>query len=247
MLNSKNFYNEVSDFYEKMIDFEKNLVLRTNAYKNIFNTPGFAADIGCGIGLDSIALAENGHKVFAFDPSPNMIQKTKENAAKFKVNINPSVSSFNSIPKKYFGMFDYVVAVGNTIAHLSSHDLKNALNKISKLLKPGGKAFLHILNYDLIIRERRRINNIASRDGRVIIRFYDLNIAKIDFNILSFPIDQPRNYNLITTTHYPHSKNLILSYLKNAGFYKIKFSKNFNGDKFESKSSKDLFFEAYKK
>lgn len=247
MLNSKNFYNEVSDFYEKMIDFEKNLELRTSAYKNIFSEQGFIADIGCGIGLDSIALAKNGHSVSTFDPSPNMILKTIENAAKYNVDINTSVDSFNSISKNYFGMFDYVVAVGNTIAHLSPRDLKNAFYKIFKLLKPGGKAFLHILNYDLIIRDGRRINNIAARDGQIIIRFYDLNKTKVDFNILSFPVDQPKNFNLVTTTHYPHSKNVILSYLKNAGFYKIKLSKNFFGDKFEQKSSKDIFIEANRK
>lgn len=246
-MNSKNFYNEVSDFYDKMIDFEKNLELRTIAYKKIFTCPGIAVDIGCGIGLDSIALARNGHHVFAFDPSPNMIYKTVENAVRYNVDIISNVGSFNSIPKKYLGNFDYVVSVGNTIAHLSALELKNAFNKIYKLLKPGGKVFLHILNYDLIIRERKRINNIASRDGQIIIRFYDLGQSKIDFNILTFTVDQPKNFNIVTTTHYPHSKNLILVYLKNVGFHKIKFSKNFNGEKFEAKSSKDIFIEAYKK
>ncbi|NMB82778.1 MAG: class I SAM-dependent methyltransferase [Ignavibacteria bacterium] len=245
--NGQNFYNEVSGFYEKMIDLEKNLELRTEAYKNIFKEPGVVADIGCGIGLDSIALAKNGHHVFAFDPSPNMIQKTIENAVKYNVIFNSSISSFQSIPQKYSGNFDYVVSVGNTIAHLSSRELKNAFIKIYKLLKPGGKAFLHILNYNLIIRKGRRINNIAVRDGQVIIRFYDLDRSKIDFNILSFPLNQPKNFNIVTTTHYPHSKNLILAYLKNAGFYRIKLSKNFNGDKFELKESKDIFIEAYKK
>lgn len=246
-MNSNKFYDSISGFYGKMIDFEKNLELRINAYKNIFPIPGHTADIGCGIGLDSIALAKNGHSVSAFDPSPNMIQKTIENAAKYNVNIITNVDSFSSISKNYFGKFDYVVAVGNTIAHLSKRDLKKAFYKIFKLLKPGGKVFLHILNYELIIREGRRINNIASRDGHIIIRFYDLNKTKVDFNILSFPVDKPKNFNLVTTHHYPHSKNVILSYLKHAGFSNIKLSRNFDGEKLEPKISKDIFVETYKK
>jgi SAM-dependent methyltransferase len=247
LLNSKNFYNEISGFYGKMIDFEKNLELRIDSYKNIFANPGQAADIGCGIGLDSIALAINGHSVTSFDPSPDMIQQTKENAVKYKVNIKPSINSFQSISGKYNNKFDYVVSVGNTIAHLSLSELKNAFIKIYELLKPGGKTFLHILNYNLITRERRRINNIAVRDGQVIIRFYDFARTKIDFNILSFPVNQPKNFKLVKTIHYPHTKKQILFYLIKAGFTKIKLSNNFNGDRLELKSSKDIFIEAYKK
>lgn len=246
-MNNNNFYDSISGFYGKMIDFEKNLELRINAYKNIFTIPGLIADIGCGIGLDSIALATNGHSVSAFDPSPNMIEETKRNSAKYNLDINAQVESFKSLFRKYKINFDYVVSVGNTIAHLSNSELQKATNTIHKLLKPGGKAFIHIINYNLIISEGRKINNIAVRDGLVIIRYYEFKKGNIDFNILSFPVSNPKNFNLVTTIHYPHSKKQISVYLKNAGFHKIKFSKNFSGEKFETKSSKDIFIEAYKK
>ena len=74
-LSAENFYDSISAIYDKMIDFEKNLRLRVNAYKKIFPNTGEAADIGCGIGLDTIALAMNGHKVAAFDISDNMVNK----------------------------------------------------------------------------------------------------------------------------------------------------------------------------
>ncbi len=245
--NSNKFYDSISDFYGKMIDFEKNLDLRINAYKNIFPDTGQAADIGCGIGLDSIALATNGHSVSAFDPSPNMIEETKRNSAKYNLDINARVESFESLSRKHKNNFDYVVSVGNTVAHLSNPELQKATNTIHKLLKASGKAFIHILNYNMIISEGRKINNIAVRDGLAIIRYYEFKKENIDFNILSFPVSNPKNFNLVTTIHYPHSKKQISDYLKNAGFHKIKFSKNFSGDKFEPKNSKDIFIEAYKK
>lgn len=247
MLNSKNFYDEISGFYGKMIDLEKNLALRTNAYKNIFPQPGRTADIGCGIGLDSIALARNGHSVSSFDPSPLMIAEAKNNASKFNVSIDLHVHSFNSIPKKYSGFFDNIVSVGNTIAHLSPVDLKKAFKKIKQMLVPGGKLFVHILNYELILREKNRINNIAVRDGQTIIRFYDLGNKKIRFNILTFPSATPREFRLVTTIHYPHSKKTIVNLLKEAGFYKIKLSGNFAGDPLDPGKSKDLFIEAIRK
>jgi SAM-dependent methyltransferase len=244
---SKNFYDEISGFYGKMIDFEKNLELRISAYKNIFPVPGKVVDIGCGIGLDSIALAKNGHLVSAFDPSPKMIEEAKKNAGQYNQKIEARVNSFESIQSQYTGKFNYVVSVGNTIAHLSSAELLKAFKKINRLMAPGGKTFLHILNYDLILRESRRINNISIREGHAIIRFYDLRRNKISFNILSFSIDRPREFNLVTTIHYPHSKKSINNFMKHAGFIKIKFSRNFNGDRFDQKSSKDIFIEAIKK
>ena len=246
-MNSKNFYNEVSGIYEKMIDFEKNLKLRIDAYKNIIPGKLHVADIGCGVGLDSIALALNGHEVSSFDISPNMIDEAKANAEKYGVKVNAAVGSFGSIQNKYNGKFDAVVSVGNTIAHINLKDLKAALKRMNKLLTTGGKIFLHILNYELIIKESKRINNIANRDGNIIIRLYDFGRKDIDFNIISFDVENPKAYKIVTTKHYPHNKSEINSCLKSAGFSKIKFSKNFAGDKFDLKNSKDIFIEAVKK
>jgi len=246
LISVNNFYDEVSDIYEQMIDFEKNLVLRENAYKNIFFAKGKAADLGCGIGLDSIALALNGHRVTAFDISPKMVEQAKLNAAKYNVNISSHVHSFQTIPKTFSGNFNYVVSVGNTIAHVNTHQLREAIKAMYRMLLPGGKIFLHILNYQLIKKENKRINNIANRDGKIIIRFYDLRKDDLDFNILSFSQDSPKEFKLVTTKHYPHTKNVIGAYLRAVGFTKIKFMKNFAGDKFNASDSKDLFIEATK-
>jgi len=247
VISASKFYDTISNIYDKMIDFEKNLEVRYNAYKVIFPQTGTVADIGCGIGLDSIALAMNGHKVTAFDISPNMIEELKHNSEKYKVLIEPYIGSFASIPTKFDAKFNYVISVGNTIAHLNQKELNNAIRRIYKLLKPGGKIFLHILNYRLIKKENKRINNIANRDEKIIIRFYDFKKDDLDFNILSFPQNSPKEFQLVTTKHYPHTTNELKHYLKGVGFTKIKFMKNFSGNKFSSADSKDIFIEAMKK
>ena len=247
IISVNSFYDEVSDIYEQMIDFKRNLDLREEAYKRIFSVKGKAADIGCGIGLDSIALALNGHSVTAFDISPKMIEQAILNAAKYNVNVSSHVHSFKTIPKIFNGNFNYVVSVGNTIAHVNAPKLREAIKVMYRMLLPGGKIFLHILNYQLIKNENKRINNIANRDGKIIIRFYDLRKDGLDFNILSFSQNSPKEYKLVTTKHYPHTKNEIRAYLKAAGFTKIEFAKDFAGAKFNAGNSKDLFVEAVKK
>ncbi|NJD22211.1 MAG: class I SAM-dependent methyltransferase [Melioribacter sp.] len=247
IISVNNFYDEVSDIYEQMIDFKKNLILREDAYKKMFTAKGKAADIGSGIGLDSIALALNGHRVTAFDISPKMIAETKKNAIKYKVYIETYAYSYETIPKKFNNKFNSVISIGNTIAHVNSKQLNTAIKKMYGLLKPGGKIFLHILNYRLIRNENKRINNIANREGKIIIRFYDFRKNNLDFNILSFPQNSPKEFKLVTTKHYPHTKNKIGAYLKAAGFTKIKFTKNFAGENFNAGNSKDMFVEAEKK
>ena len=246
-IGANDFYDGVSDIYEQMIDFKKNLALREEAYKKIFAEKGKVVDIGCGIGLDSIALALNGHSVTAFDISPKMIERVKLNAIKYNVNISSQIYSFQTLPKSFYSKFNYVVSVGNTIAHVNSKQLNAAIKKMYNLLKPGGKIFLHILNYRLIKNENKRINNIANREGKIIIRFYDFRKNNLDFNILSFPQNSPKEFKLVTTKHYPHTKNKIGAYLKAAGFTKIKFTKGFAGENFNAGNSKDMFVEAKKK
>lgn len=240
------FYDGVSGFYDKMIDFEKNLNLRIDAYKKIFPANGNIVDIGCGVGLDSIALAKNGHAVTAFDISPQMIEMVKVNSEKYDLKIETGVFSFNTIPKIYHGKFDNAVSVGNTIAHFTKKELESGLKKIYTLLKPGGRVFLHILNYTAILKMKKRINNIANRDGAVIIRFYDFENGHVKFNILSFPLNNPKEFDLYTTNHYPHTKKEIETALRSAGFSKIKSAGDFYGNKFSVRDSKDLFIEAYK-
>lgn len=246
MLKSDKFYDELSDIYEDMINFEKNLELRIKAYNHIFKKAGKVADIGCGIGLDSIALAKNGHDVTAIDISPLMIDKVKENSKKYDVKIKTNIHSFNSIPTDLFNRLNYVVSVGNTIAHLNYKELQSALKKVYKLLLPGGQIFFHVLNYELIIQKKKRINNIGNKNGQIIIRFYDFGKKDIDFNILSFRTENTKEYKLITTKHYCHSKKNIKLLLQDIGFSKIKFSGSFMGDRFGVNKSKDLFFEAIK-
>ena len=245
-LSHAKFYDIASEFYEQMIDFNKNLDLRIEAYKKIFPTNGLAADIGCGIGLDSIALAKNGHTVSAFDVSPQMIERARINSEKHNVQIDFKVNSITSIPKIYKAKFNYAVCVGNTIAHLKERQLQSTFNKIYSLLMPGGTVLLHILNYNKIVRLNNRINNIAAKDNKIIIRFYDFFDEFIRFNILVFDKSEIKKYNLITTNHYPHSQKNIIKFLKKTGFKKINCFGDFHRQIYYPADSKDLFIEAIK-
>jgi SAM-dependent methyltransferase len=175
-----------------------------------------------------------------------MLEIVKRNAIRFGFKIETGLFSFETIPKNFNSKFNYVISMGNTIAHLNTKQLQKAIIKIFHMLIPGGKVFLHILNYDMLRKQGKRINNISEENGIVIIRFYDFIEKDIDFNILSFKSGKPKDFQLYTTRHYPHNKNIINNLLTDAGFKRIRFMKNFEGDKFSAVDSKDMFIIAEK-
>jgi len=112
---SSYFYDDISCFYDEMISFENTLKSRHIAIKNLI-TPAmkYAADLGCGSGLDSISLALAGLDVTAFDISAGMIEIAKRNSLSRGLKINYVMSSIDKISIEYHNKFDIAVSLGNT-------------------------------------------------------------------------------------------------------------------------------------
>jgi len=101
-----------------------------------FERPFSFLDIGCGNGwvVRKISALKNCKKAVGIDKSKNMIKnassKTKSSKEKF---IQTDIQSWN-----YRGRFDYIFSM-ESLYYVKSIEL--SLQKIFKLLKPGGKFF----------------------------------------------------------------------------------------------------------
>src|SRR5210317_1544467 len=87
-MENKDFYNSLSSIYDDMIDFDAALKRRTDLLSNITDSYKTEADLGCGTGIDSIALFSLGLTVDAFDLSDQMISHAKLNAQKYNAEIS---------------------------------------------------------------------------------------------------------------------------------------------------------------
>ncbi|MDP4176444.1 MAG: methyltransferase domain-containing protein [Bacteroidota bacterium] len=241
------FFDEVSSFYDGMIDFQNSLTRRGELLKNLIDKNiTTVADLGCGTGIDSIALAKMGLIVTAFDQSSGMISRAKQNAASEGVKIQFEKSSLNAISKKYALKFDMTLSLGNTLANLEPAKLKTAVNTTYLLLKDKGKLVIQILNYYAILKKQERIINITRKNDFTFVRFYDFYPKFLNFNILTFNTEKPAERNLYTTKLYPYRLEDLAAMIRSAGFRKVKYFGSLSLNKYVKTLSGDLVIVAEK-
>ena len=241
MLKNSEFFNELAEDYDSMIPFIETIERKKKILKNII-TPDMknVADLGCGTGTDSIALAQLGLNVTAFDSSELMINKARKNEAASDVVVNFYKNSVLEIPENFNGDFDLVISFGNTFANIVKTELNISLKKCYDLLRKGGMLILQILNYHKIINEKKRIVNITETGTNQFIRFYDFKKDHIVFNLLKVNKSKLSDYSLISTKIFPHLKTDFNSSLSNLNFKSFEFHLDLQFNDFDTTSSKDL-------
>lgn len=246
MNSNKVFYNSLAGLYDEMINSDALIKNRTNLMSKII-LPGMqtAADIGCGTGVDSIALTKLGLKLVAFDPSPRMLKIARENAKKFKSKIVFLNYPAENMPRKYDCKFDVVVSLGNTFANIPVNKLLKSFCRCYDILKKNGRFVFQILNYSKLLREKKRIVKISSNKGKYFIRFYDFVDDKINFNVLSFSENNPGDFKLITTRIYPHTYFDLKDKLIRAGFRKVNRYSGFKQEKYHPNRSGDIIIDCF--
>ena len=245
-MKNKNFYNDLSFFYDEMISFSDIIKKRTHELKNFISYKyRDAADIGCGTGNDSVALAMNGLNVTGFDPSNGMIKQARINTEGFNVKL--VVSGAEKIPTKFNNKFDIAISLGNSLANIEKKNISLSIKRIYSILKKNGLLIIQILNYTAVLKNNKRIVNITEKENNQFIRFYDFHKDNIIFNILKIDKTNLKNYDLLSTTLYPYKKEFLLKILKSAGFHQIKWYSDFNDNEFIPLKSKDLILTARKK
>ncbi len=107
MLNNQEFYDELSVQYDSMIPFEKAIERKKELFKNLLKGRNkTVADIGCGTGSDSLALAGIGHKVTSFDPSAQMLDKARINAKSSGLDLDSYQFGASQIPDDFNGKYE---------------------------------------------------------------------------------------------------------------------------------------------
>jgi len=247
MLNNQEFFNELSVQYDSMIPFEKALERKKELFKNLLKDSNkIIADIGCGTGSDSLALAGIGHKVTSFDPSAQMLDKARINAKSSRLDLESYQFGASQIPDDFNGKYDVDISFGNSFANIPTDEFDSSVFKCYSLLREKGELYIQILNYEKILLEKKRIVNITTSEEKYFVRFYDFIENQIVFNILQFNKAKPADHQLISTKIYPYSTAEFTMALKKAGFRSYKYYGSLKFTPFDPQTSNDLIITAVK-
>ena len=101
-------------------------------------------DLGCGPGLYTEKLAENGHIVSGMDFSSNSIRYAKESASGKKLNINYIQQNYLEMEEE--NKYDLVLMIFTDFGVLSPDQREILLANVYRALKPGGKFLFDVMN-----------------------------------------------------------------------------------------------------
>ncbi len=247
MKTNEEFFDSISSFYDKMINFDAAIQRRKEALQNFIDPyMKSAADMGSGTGLDSIALSLLGLEVTGFDISSKMIEQAEINAGIYNTEIRFVQAELDKIPSDYSGKFNLIVSLGNTLANLSKDKINKAVANSFEMLRSKGKLVMQILNFEYVKGKNERIINITEKDSYYYIRFYDFFDKEINFNILKFHKEAVSQRELITTRLFIYTSSELNDLLTEKGYKNINLYENLSGKNFEPEASKDLVITAEK-
>lgn len=105
------------------------------------------ADLGCGPGFYTLALAESigpHGRIYAVDSDEKAIRAVERKAARRGYhNVEAYVASAADLSFIEDGSVDFVLADG-LLCSMAPQDHESAVNEMKRILKPGGKAFLQV-------------------------------------------------------------------------------------------------------
>ena len=216
------YYNQIFPLNENQVDFVKSYI-QPLADKNIL-------DVGCSTGQLAQKLASFGSQVIGIDLNADMIEiankENQEASVKFMLgNMLDLDSHFDK------SSLDAVLCFGNTLVHLDSIDeAARFFESASRILKPGGKLLLQILNYDYILDDH--VEELPLIDGPKLsfIRKYDLPEQqgdKIIFNA-ELVIKSTRDSLFHASRLLPLRKNDLQQLLSHYGFEHTKYFAGFD-------------------
>jgi len=249
-LTSTTFYGNIADRYDEMTRYSARFTSEQNILRKWVERYRLHSvlDVACGTGLHAILLARMGLHVYGADSSLAMLERAQKHAQEVDAEVTWIHSSMQELTRHVDATFDAVLCLGNSFPHLlTAEDAYEALNNFETLLNPGGIVVIQVLNYDRILKEKKRIVGINRNENREYIRFYDFNHDSIRFNVLYIEWENGKNsFDLFSTALYPYRKREIEAVLQKLHFSEITFYGDLSFNEFELNSSHNLIVVARK-
>ncbi len=159
--SAEGFYDDLAQWYHLMFEDWKRSIANQGAVlgpileRHTGKNSAYVLDCACGIGTQTIGLAQRGHIVVGSDLSRPAVARATQEAAMRSLDVTFHVADMRQLSVIPETGFDAVVIADNALPHLlSQSDLEQAVREIAGKLKHSGILLATIRDYDQLISVR---------------------------------------------------------------------------------------------
>src|ERR1700722_1369179 len=152
------FYDELAEFYHLMFeDWNRSIAAQAAAIGPLLErytgkASPYVLDCACGIGTQTIGLAQRGHILVGSDLSKSAVARAKTEARIRDLDVTFHVADMRKLSIIPETGFDAVVIADNALPHLlSQQDLEYATVEIAAKLKDSGILMATLRDYDHLL------------------------------------------------------------------------------------------------
>jgi len=222
-------FSSIAPYFDLIFPYKKG---KGDFLESLVNArPSSIIDIGCATGALIADLSQRGHKTVGVDLDDEMIRIAKESNEDSADGPDFFALNMMEIDRRFpSASFDLASCLGNTLPHLQSLDaILDFFRKVHKILRPGGKIAIQIVNYDRIMREKSGELPFIENDKIAFSRKYIFPGASplVEFHTL---IQDKRNNKEVANKSmlYPLLSGEMSSALRDAGFRNCAFYGDFS-------------------
>jgi SAM-dependent methyltransferase len=230
------FYDELAPLYHLIYqDWDASIVQQGKQLSALIKTewpPGShkVLDLSCGIGTQSLGLAQQGYSVAGSDISPGAVRRAQQEADARHASIDFSVCDMRQASEHHGSGFDVVLSCDNSVPHLlTDHDLLIAFKHMFACLSVGGGCIITVRDYE---REERGRNIVKPFGARVLngTRFLIFQVWDFEgdhYDLAFYFVDEDLSTSTVRThvmrsRYYAVSIATLLALMRQTGFKNVR-------------------------
>jgi SAM-dependent methyltransferase len=153
----ESYYDRLAPFYRYLFpDWEKSVVWHAQVLDSVIqeffgSQVHRILDAACGIGTQSIGLAQLGYQVTASDISAAELESASQEAARRSLGLEVVLADMRRLSQVHQGLFDVVIACDNAIPHLlSEEDILLAFRQFHACTTEEGGCIISVRDYAVV-------------------------------------------------------------------------------------------------
>jgi len=156
---TQDFYDRLAPFYHLLYpNWEASIGRQSRGVAAVLTEfgvpPGSAIlDAACGVGTQTIGLAQRGYRVTASDISAGAVARARAEADARRLGVTFAIADLRHLSRTFSESFAAVIALDNAIPHLlSDGEIRAAFLECRNVLRPGGVLLISVRDYAAIER-----------------------------------------------------------------------------------------------